>query len=68
MLVCVIASAIAMALMAESIMTKKPVRRGLKMHLECEVNVLRQATVREVMDAKLVSLRADQRLSELTGA
>ncbi|MGH8306873.1 MAG: chloride channel protein [Gammaproteobacteria bacterium] len=67
MLVCVIASGIAQLYMKESIMTEKLARRGLKIHMEYEVDVLRQVTVGEVMDRKPVALKADMLLSELVG-
>src|SRR6185312_7486680 len=50
MLVCVIANAITQLFQKESIMTEKLVRRGLKVHLEYEVDVLHQVQVGEVMD------------------
>ncbi|MGA9853193.1 MAG: chloride channel protein [Gammaproteobacteria bacterium] len=65
MLVCVIASGIAQLHMKESIMTEKLARRGLRIHLEYEVDVLRQVAVAEVMDHKPVALQADVLLSEL---
>ncbi|MGB9429891.1 MAG: chloride channel protein [Gammaproteobacteria bacterium] len=65
MLVCVIANAIALLFLRDSIMTEKLVRRGLKIHLEYEVDVLHQVTVDEVMDHKPVTLKADMPVSEL---
>ncbi len=65
MLVCVIASAIAWLYLKESIMTEKLARRGLKVHLEYEVDVLRQVKVGEVMEESPVSLPAAMPLAEL---
>jgi CIC family chloride channel protein len=65
MLVCVIASGIAQFYMKESIMTEKLARRGLKIHLEYEVDVLHQVSVAEAMDRNPPTLPADMRLSEL---
>lgn len=65
MLVCVIASGIAQLYMRESIMTEKLARRGLKIHLEYEVDVLRQVAVGEVMDKQPVTVPADMPLNEL---
>jgi H+/Cl- antiporter ClcA len=66
MLVCVIANAIAQLFLKESIMTEKLVRRGLKVHLEYEVDVLHQVQVREVMDKDPPVLDAAMHLGELT--
>ena len=66
MLVCVIANAVAQLFLKESIMTEKLARRGLKVHLEYEVDVLHQVKVAEVMDRKPPSLAADMTLGELT--
>ncbi len=65
MLVCVIANAVAQLFLKESIMTEKLARRGLKVHLEYEVDVLHQVKVGEVMDKKPLVLPADMPLSEL---
>ena len=65
MLVCVIANAIAQLFLAESIMTEKLARRGLKVHLEYEVDVLRQVRVGEVMDTEPVTLDEGMTLGEL---
>ena len=46
-------------------MTEKLVRRGLKVHLEYEVDVLHQVQVGEVMDRQPPSLPADMPLGEL---
>lgn len=66
MLVCVIANAIAQLFLKESIMTEKLVRRGLKVHLEYEVDVLHQVQVSEVMDKNPLALDASMSLGELT--
>jgi len=66
MLVCVIASAIAQLFLKESIMTEKLARRGLKVHLEYEVDVLHQVQVQEVMDKKPPVLDGAMSLGELT--
>ncbi|HSN17033.1 MAG TPA: chloride channel protein [Gammaproteobacteria bacterium] len=66
MLVCVIANAVAQLFLKESIMTEKLVRRGLKVHLEYEVDVLHQVQVGEVMDKQPPSLPADMSLGDLT--
>ena len=66
MLVCVIANAIAQLFLKESIMTEKLARRGLKVHLEYEVDVLHQVKVGEVMDKKPPVLPGDMPLGELT--
>ena len=65
MLVCVIASGIAQLYMKESIMTEKLARRGLKIHLEYEVDILRQVAVGEVMNRKPPALKADMLLKDL---
>src|SRR5205807_3917648 len=65
MLVCVIANAVTQLFQKESIMTEKLARRGLKVHLEYEVDVLHQVQVGEVMDSRPATLPADLSLSEL---
>ena len=65
MLVCVIANAIAQLFLKESIMTEKLARRGLKVHLEYEVDVLHQVQVGEVMDKDPPALDAGMPLGEL---
>ncbi|HEY1773219.1 MAG TPA: chloride channel protein [Gammaproteobacteria bacterium] len=67
MLVCVIANAVAQLFLKESIMTEKLVRRGLKVHLEYEVDVLHQVQVGEVMDKAPPALDGAMTLGELTG-
>ncbi|MGH8369384.1 MAG: chloride channel protein [Gammaproteobacteria bacterium] len=65
MLVCVIASGLTQFYMRESIMTEKLARRGLRIHLEYEVDVLRQVKVVEVMDKNPPVLNANSLLTEL---
>ena len=65
MLVCVIANAVAQLFLEESIMTEKLARRGLKVHLEYEVDVLHQVRVGDVMDKTPRALAADMPLGEL---
>jgi CIC family chloride channel protein len=65
MLVCVIANAIAQLFLKESIMTEKLARRGLKVHLEYEVDVLHQVQVGEVMDKDPPALDGELSLGEL---
>jgi CIC family chloride channel protein len=65
MLVCVLADGVALVLMRNSIMTEKLARRGLKVHQELEVDVLRQVRVDEVMDAQPSTLPAGSTLAEL---
>ncbi|HEY4127210.1 MAG TPA: chloride channel protein [Gammaproteobacteria bacterium] len=66
MLVCVIANAVAQLFLKESIMTEKLVRRGLKVRLEYEVDVLHQVQVNEVMDKDPPVLDGAMHLGELT--
>ncbi len=49
MLVCVIADAIAIRFLPNSIMTEKLARRGLDTHQEYEANVMKQVRVGEIM-------------------
>lgn len=65
MLVCVIANAIGLLYLKESIMTEKLARRGLKIHLEYEVDVLHQVTVGEVMDKNPITLSSTTTLAEI---
>lgn len=65
MLVCVLADAVGLILMRNSIMTEKLARRGLKVHQEYEVDVLHQVTVGEVMDRAAPTLPARMPLAEL---
>ncbi|MGH8373008.1 MAG: chloride channel protein [Gammaproteobacteria bacterium] len=65
MLVCVVANAIGLLYLKESIMTEKLARRGLKIHLEYEVDVMHQVTVGEVMDRDPVTLASNLQLADL---
>ncbi len=65
MLVCVIANAVTQLFLKESIMTEKLARRGLKVHLEYEVDVLRQVEVGEVMDRDTATLDANLPVGDL---
>jgi H+/Cl- antiporter ClcA/CBS domain-containing protein len=65
MLVCVLADLVGLALMRNSIMTEKLVRRGLRVHQELEVDVLHQVEVGEVMDRAPASVPADLTVGEL---
>ena len=58
MLASVLADLVAMALMRESLMTEKLVRRGLRVHGDYEVDVLRTATVGELMTRAVQTLPA----------
>jgi chloride channel protein, CIC family len=66
MLVCVIASGVAMLLMPKSsIMTEKLERRGLHIHQEYETDVLQQMAVSETMDHEVPGLPTDLPVGEL---
>jgi CBS domain-containing protein len=65
MLVCVIADAVALYFMRNTIMTEKLARRGLRVHQDYEVDVLQQATVGEMMDPAPATIRSDMLVSEL---
>ncbi|MGE5621274.1 MAG: chloride channel protein [archaeon] len=65
MLGCVIADGIGILLMKNSIMTEKLVRRGLNIHHDYEVDVLKQVKVAEVMEDHPVSIPESMRLEEL---
>jgi chloride channel protein, CIC family len=66
MLVCVIASGVAMLLMPKSsIMTEKLERRGLHIHQEYETDVLQQMAVSETMDHEVPILPADLPVGKL---
>lgn len=65
MLVCVIADAVSIALMRNSIMTEKLARRGLRIHHEYEADVLQQIAVGEVMDRTPPSIPATMPLRDL---
>jgi len=65
MLVCVIADAVSLALMRNSIMTEKLARRGLRIHHEYEADVLQQLAVGEVMDRTPPTVVATMPLRDL---
>src|SRR5262249_46633441 len=59
MLASVLADLVAMALMRESLMTEKLVRRGLRVHGDYEVDVLRTMTVGELMTRAVQTIPSD---------
>lgn len=65
MLVCVVADGVAILLMRNSIMTEKLVRRGLRIPVGYEADVLQQVTVDEVMDKQPLILSAEMPVREL---
>jgi CBS domain-containing protein len=65
MLVCVIADGVAILFMRNSIMTEKLARRGLRIPVGYEADVLQQVTVDEVMDRQPVILPFDMLVREL---
>lgn len=65
MLVCVIADAVALVFMRNTVMTEKLARRGLRVPSEYEADALQQVTVSDMMDAPTVNLRDDMRVKEL---
>ena len=60
MLVCVIAAAIAMRFLPNSIMTEKLARRGLEIHSEYETNVMKQIKVGEIMAEGVVTVSPEE--------
>jgi chloride channel protein, CIC family len=60
MLVCVIAAAIAMRFLPNSIMTEKLARRGLETHSEYETNVMKQIKVGEIMAEGVVTVSPEE--------
>lgn len=60
MLVCVIADAIAIRFLPNSIMTEKLARRGLETHQEYEANVMKQIKVGEIMAEGVVTVSPDE--------
>jgi H+/Cl- antiporter ClcA/CBS domain-containing protein len=58
MLASVLAELVATALLPESLMTEKLSRRGLRVHTDYEVDVLRAAFVRDVMSANVETVSA----------
>ncbi len=65
MLVGVIASAIAVSFLKNSIMTEKLARRGVRVHQEYDVDILRQTTVQEVMDKNPAVVNVNEKISDL---
>lgn len=68
MLVCVIADAMAIRFLPNSIMTEKLARRGLHTHAEYEADVLKQIKVAEVMSTDAGTVPPDMPLRELAAA
>jgi H+/Cl- antiporter ClcA/CBS domain-containing protein len=64
MLAAVVADLVAAALMRESLMTEKLARRGLRVHAELEVDVLRTTLVRDVMSREVETLPAAATVGE----
>jgi CIC family chloride channel protein len=60
MLVSVIADAIAMRYLPNSIMTEKLARRGLNTHQEYEINALKQLNVEEVMGCDVATVAPEE--------
>jgi len=60
MLVCVIADAIAIRFLPNSIMTEKLARRGLETHSEYETNVMKQIKVGEIMAEGVVTVSPEE--------
>jgi CIC family chloride channel protein len=60
MLVCVIADAIAIRFLPNSIMTEKLSRRGLETHYEYEAIILKRLRVREIMARDVVTVAPDE--------
>jgi len=60
MLVCVIADAIAIRFLPNSIMTEKLARRGLEPHSEYEANVMKQIKVGEIMAEGVVTVAPEE--------
>ncbi|MEP7285769.1 MAG: chloride channel protein [Chloroflexota bacterium] len=65
MLVCVLATGIAMFFMRESIMTEKLARRGLYVRQEYETDILQQVTVGEVMNTNTPTVLSTMHLNDL---
>ncbi len=65
MLVVVVAHAVALLFMENSIMTEKLARRGLRVHQEYEVDVFQQVTVGEVMDSQPAVIPSGLAIDEL---
>jgi CIC family chloride channel protein len=65
MLVCVIADAIAIRFLPNSIMTEKLARRGLETHSEYETNVMKQIKVGEIMAEGVVTVSPEETVRAL---
>lgn len=65
MLGCVIADAVALQFMRNTIMTEKLARRGLRVHHDYEVDALQQTTAQEVMDPDPATISTTMCLSDL---
>jgi len=65
MLVCVIADAVALYLMRNTIMTEKLVRRGLRIPQDYEADILQQINVGEVMEHNPKAVPSTMKVSEL---
>jgi CIC family chloride channel protein len=65
MLVGVVASAIAVSFLKNSIMTEKLARRGVHVYSEYDVDILRQTTVEQVMDKNPMVVYANEKVSEV---
>ncbi|MGE5402533.1 MAG: chloride channel protein [Ignavibacteriales bacterium] len=65
MLGCVIADGIGLVFMKNSIMTEKLARRGLSIHHDYEVDILRQVTVSEVMAKNPITTLCTMNIGEL---
>ena len=65
MLVGVIADAVALVFMRNTVMTEKLARRGLRVPSEYEADSLQQVTVGNMMVATTVNLRSDMRVKDL---
>jgi H+/Cl- antiporter ClcA/predicted transcriptional regulator len=65
MLVCVIADAVALIFMRNSVMTEKLARRGLRVPSEYEADSLQQVSVGDMMVTPTLNLRSDMRVKDL---
>jgi H+/Cl- antiporter ClcA len=65
MLVGVIASAIALSFMKNSIMTEKLARRGIHVYQEYDTDILKLTRVRDVMDKDPTVIYSDEKISDL---
>ncbi len=65
MLVCVIADAIAIRYLPNSIMTEKLARRGLETHQEYETNIMCHVKISEVMFHDVLSLPPTQKVGQI---